>query len=91
MRSDFSNWTHKPENPLILQAYVESAIVEGLTFDQIPIVVWRDGELTATLSPREGERDLEYRFIDRRVVMEDKDERFQPLPDKEEEEKTNPL
>lgn len=88
MRSDFSNWSHKPENPVILQAYVESAIVEGLTFDQIPVVVWRDGELTVTLNPREGERDLEYKFIDRRIVLE-KDERFQPLPD--EEEKTTPL
>ena len=83
MKSDFSNWSHKPENPVILQAYVESAIVEGLTFDQIPVVVWRDGELTVTLSPREGERDLEYKFIDRRVKLE-KDERFEPLPDEEE-------
>ena len=87
MRSDFSNWSHKPENPVILQAYVESAIVEGLTFDQIPVVVWRDGELTVTLNPREGERDLEYKFIDRRIVLE-KDKRFEPLPDEEE---TTPL
>ena len=85
MKSDFSNWSHNPENPVILKAYVESAIVEGLTFDQIPVVVWRDGELTVTLNPREGERDLEYTFIDRRVKLE-KDERFAPLPDEEEEE-----
>lgn len=83
MKTDFSNWSHKPENPVILQAYVESAIVEGITFDQIPVVVWRDGELTVTLNPREGERDLEYKFVDRRVKLE-KDERFAPLPDEEE-------
>jgi hypothetical protein len=83
MRSDFSNWSHKPENPVILQAYVESAIVEGLTFDQIPVVVWRDGELTVTLNPREGERDLEYKFIDRRIQVAN-DERFEPLADEEE-------
>jgi hypothetical protein len=83
MKSDFSNWSHNPENPVILKAYVESAIVEGLTFDQIPVVVWRDGELTVTLNPREGERDLEYVFVDRRVKL-GKDERFAPLPDEEE-------
>lgn len=84
MKSDFSNWSHSPENPVILKAYVESAIVEGLTFDQIPVVVWRDGELTVTLNPKEGERDLGYEFIDRRAKIE-KDERFEPLPDDEEE------
>lgn len=84
MKSDFSNWSHSPENPVILKAYVESAIVEGLTFDQIPVVVWRDGELTVTLNPKEGERDLGYEFIDRRIKIE-KDERFEPLPDDEEE------
>jgi len=25
MKADFSNWAHKPENPVILKAYAENA------------------------------------------------------------------
>ena len=63
MKADFSNWTHKPENPVILKAYAENAIVEGLTGGQIPVVVWRDGEATLTLTPQEGEQIYDFKIV----------------------------
>jgi hypothetical protein len=54
----------------LLKAYAELAIMEGLTGDIIPKVVWRDGELTLTLNPEEGEQTYEYIFEDRRVKEE---------------------
>jgi hypothetical protein len=54
----------------LLKAYAELAIMEGLTGDTIPKVVWRDGELTLTLNPEEGEQTYEYIFEDRRVKEE---------------------
>jgi hypothetical protein len=83
MKSDFSNWAHKPENPVILRAYAESAIIEGLTFGEIPSVVWRDGEFTLTLSPREDEQTYDMKIVDSRPV-EKEDLGFEPFPDEEE-------
>ncbi len=73
MKADFSTWQHKPENPNILKAYAELAIMEGLTGDIIPKVVWRDGELTLTLEPKEGEQVYEYTFIDYRIKDEEEE------------------
>jgi|688.fasta_scaffold843225_2 hypothetical protein len=70
MKADFSTWKHNPDNPALLKAYAELAIMEGLTGDIIPKVVWRDGELTLTLNPEEGEQTYEYIFEDRRVKEE---------------------
>jgi hypothetical protein len=70
MKADFSTWKHNPDNPALLKAYAELAIMEGLTGDTIPKVVWRDGELTLTLNPEEGEQIYEYIFEDRRVKEE---------------------
>ena len=70
MKADFSTWKHNPDNPALLKAYAELAIMEGLTGDTIPKVVWRDGELTLTLNPEEGEQTYEYIFEDRRVQEE---------------------
>jgi hypothetical protein len=70
MKADFSTWKHNPDNPALLKAYAELAIMEGLTGDTIPKVVWRDGELTLTLNPEEGEQTYEYIFEDRRVKEE---------------------
>lgn len=83
MKSDFSNWAHKPENPVILRAYAESAIIEGLTFGEIPSVVWRDGEFTLTLSPREDEQTYDMKIVDARPV-EKEDLGFEPFPDEKE-------
>jgi hypothetical protein len=63
MKSDFSNWTHKPENPILLKAYAENAILEGVTRGQVPVVVWRDGEATLTLTPREGEQIYDFKIV----------------------------
>jgi hypothetical protein len=63
MKSDFSNWTHKPENPIILKAYAENAILEGVTRGQVPVVVWRDGEATLTLTPQEGEQIYDFKIV----------------------------
>lgn len=71
MKADFSTWKHNPDNPALLKAYAELVIMEGLTGDIIPKVVWRDGELTLTLNPEEGEQTYEYIFEDRRVKQED--------------------
>lgn len=71
MKADFSTWQHKPDNPAMLKAYAELAIMEGLTGDIIPKVVWRDGELTLTLNPEEGEQVYEYYFEDRRPKIEE--------------------
>ena len=70
MKADFSTWKHNPDNPALLKAYAELARMEGLTGDIIPKVVWRDGELTLTLNPEEGEQTYEYIFEDRRVKQE---------------------
>jgi hypothetical protein len=73
MKADFSTWQHKPDNPSLLKAYAELAIMEGLTGDIIPKVVWRDGELTLTLNPEEGEQVYEYHFEDRRPKAEEEE------------------
>ena len=62
MKSDFSNWSHKPENPILLKAYAENAILEGVTRGEVPVVVWRDGEATLTLTPQEGEQIYDFRI-----------------------------
>jgi hypothetical protein len=77
MKADFSTWKHNPDNPALLKAYAELAIMEGLTGDIIPKVVWRDGELTLTLNPEEGEQTYEYIFEDRRVKQENIQEEVQ--------------
>ena len=77
MKADFSTWKHNPDNPALLKAYAELAIMEGLTGDIIPKVVWRDGELTLTLNPKEGEQTYEYIFEDRRVKQENIQEEAQ--------------
>ena len=68
MKADFSNWTHKPENPIFLKAYAENALLEGATRGIVPAVVWRDGEATLTLTPQEGEQIYDFGIVDRRVV-----------------------
>ena len=68
MKADFSNWNHKPENPIILKAYAENALLEGATRGIVPVVVWRDGEATLTLTPQEGEQIYDFGITDRRVV-----------------------
>ena len=68
MKADFSNWSHKPENPLLLKAYAENALLEGATRGIVPVVVWRDGEATLTLTPQEGEQIYDFGIVDRRVV-----------------------
>jgi hypothetical protein len=70
MKSDFSNWTHRPENPVILKAYAESAIVEGLTGGQVPKVVWRDGEATLTLAPKDGEQTYDFNIENPLLIAE---------------------
>jgi hypothetical protein len=68
MKADFSNWNHKPENPVFLKAYAENALLEGVTRGIVPVVVWRDGEATLTLTPQEGEQIYDFGIVDRRVV-----------------------
>jgi hypothetical protein len=68
MKADFSNWNHKPENHVILKAYAENALLEGATRGIVPVVVWRDGEATLTLTPQEGEQIYDFGIVDRRVV-----------------------
>jgi hypothetical protein len=68
MKADFSNWNHKPENPTLLRAYAENALLEGATRGIVPVVVWRDGEATLTLTPQEGEQIYDFGIVDRRVV-----------------------
>ena len=68
MKADFSNWNHKPENPVFLRAYAENALLEGITRGIVPVVVWRDGEATLTLTPQEGEQIYDFGIVDRRVV-----------------------
>jgi hypothetical protein len=68
MKADFSNWNHKPENPVFLKAYAENALLEGITRGIVPVVVWRDGEATLTLTPQEGEQIYDFGIVDRRVV-----------------------
>ena len=63
MKADFSNWSHKPENPVFLKAYAENAILEGVTRGQVPVVVWRDGEATLTLTPQEGEQIYDFKIV----------------------------
>lgn len=82
MKADFSNWAHKPENPVILKAYAENAILEGITRGIIPTVVWRDGEFTLTLTPQEGEQTYDMGIVDSRPVAE-VDLGFEPIPDEE--------
>jgi hypothetical protein len=84
MKADFSNWTHSPDNFIILRKYAETAIIEGTTLGKIPTVVWRDGEFTLTLSPLEGEQVYEVGITDPRPV-EEVDLGFEPIPDEEEE------
>lgn len=86
MKSDFSSWSHSPDNFVILKKYAETAIVDGSTLGKVPSVVWRDGELTLTLSPLEGEQIYEIGIIDPRLV-EEPDLGFKPFPDEEEPEK----
>lgn len=68
MKADFSNWAHKPESPVLLKAYAENALLEGVTRGIVPVVVWRDGEATLTLTPQEGEQIYDFGIVDRRVV-----------------------
>jgi hypothetical protein len=82
MKSDFSTWAHKPENPVILKAYAEVAILEGVTRGIIPSVVWRDGEFTLTLTPQEGENIYDMGIVDSRPV-EEVDLGFEPIPDED--------
>ncbi len=67
MKADFSNWRHKPENPVFLKAYAENALLEGVTRGIVPVVVWRDGEATLTLTPQEGEQIYDFGIVDHRV------------------------
>ena len=83
MKADFSNWAHKPENPVILKAYAENALLEGVTRGIIPLVVWRDGEFTLTLTPKEGEQIYDLGIVDSRPKPE-VDLGFEPVPDEEE-------
>jgi hypothetical protein len=66
MKADFSNWSHSPDNPVILKKYAETAIIEGLTQGEIPSVVWRDGQFTLTLNPLEGEKVFDMHIVDPR-------------------------
>ena len=84
MKADFSNWAHKPENPVILKAYAENALLEGVTRGIIPTVVWRDGEFTLTLTPAEDEQTYDMGIVDSRPKPEE-DLGFEPMPDGEEE------
>ena len=68
MKADFSNWSHKPENPTLLRAYAENALLEGATRGIVPVVVWRDGEATLTLTPQEGEQIYDFGIVDRRFI-----------------------
>jgi hypothetical protein len=88
MKSDFSNWTHRPENPVILKAYAENAIVEGLTGGQIPKVVWRDGEATLTLAPKDGEQTYDFNIENPLLIAEMAKKDFIVEPSVEEEEET---
>jgi len=90
MKSDFSNWTHRPENPVILKAYAESAIVEGLTGGQIPKVVWRDGEATLTLAPKDGEQTYNFNIENPLLIAEMAKKDFIVEPSVEEEEDETP-
>jgi hypothetical protein len=90
MKSDFSNWTHRPENPVILKAYAESAIVEGLTGGQIPKVVWRDGEATLTLAPKDGEQTYDFNIENPLLIAEMAKKDFIVEPSVEEEEEETP-
>jgi hypothetical protein len=83
MKADFSNWSHSPDNFIILKKYAETAIIEGETLGKIPSVVWRDNQFTLTLSPLEGEQVYDIGIIDLRPV-EKVDLGFEPLPDEEE-------
>jgi len=85
MKSDFSNWSHTPENPIILKAYAESAIVEGLTGGQIPKVVWRDGEATLTLAPKDGEQTYNFNIENPLLIAEMAKKDFIVEPSVEEE------
>ena len=85
MKADFSNWSHSPDNFVILKKYAETAIIDGLTFKKIPSVVWRDGQFTLTLSPLEGEQVYEIGIIDP-CLVEEPSLGFEPVPDEEEEE-----
>jgi hypothetical protein len=88
MKSDFSNWSHKPDNVLILKKYAETAIAEGITGEVlIPTVVWRDSELTLTLTPQEGEQVYDIGIKDPRP-KEEVDLGFEPIPDEED---SNPI
>ena len=71
MKADFSNWTQKPENPVILRAYAENALIEGITGGKVPVVVWRDGEATLTLTPLEGESIYDFGIVDHREIPKD--------------------
>ena len=74
MKADFSTWTHSPENVQLLKAYAELAVMEGLCGDAIPKIVWRDGELTLTLNPKEDEQTYEpVVIIDRRKKPEEEE------------------
>jgi len=90
MKADFSNWTHRPENPVILKAYAESAIVEGLTGGQIPKVVWRDGEATLTLAPKDGEQTYDFNIENPLLIAEMAKKDFIVEPSVEEEEEETP-
>lgn len=83
MKADFSNWQHKPESPIILKAYAETALLEGVTRGIIPIVVWRDGEFTLTLTPKEDEQIYDMGIVDSRPKPKE-DLGFEPIPDEEE-------
>jgi hypothetical protein len=85
MKSDFSNWSHKPDNVSILKKYAETTIAEGLTGEVlVPTVVWRDNELTLTLTPQKDEKVFDIGIVDPRP-KEEVDLGFEPLPDEEEE------
>jgi hypothetical protein len=90
MKADFSNWSHSPDNFIILKKYAETAIADGSTLGKIPSVVWRDGEFTLTLSPLEGEQVYEVGITDPRPV-EEVNLGFKPIPDEPEEEEPTPL
>lgn len=66
MKSDFSTWTHQPMNPVLLKAYAENALLEGITRGIVPVVVWRDGEATLTLTPKEEEQIYDFGITDYR-------------------------
>lgn len=84
MKADFSSWTHKPENPTILKAYAENAIIEGVTRGEVPSVVWRDGEATLTLTPQEGEQTYDFK-ITNPLAIEVVETYDSPIVDSEEE------